>query len=170
LDSADHYLQLSFSPTAGNLYPLSNSGNMQYRIAKSNWDVLNQSDDYSYLPVSSFTLNSKVTVYYKGQLIFGQEPGNQSPARLVTASNTLAGQDVKITIFPNPVSNTLFVSVGQVSTNAAIEIINMQGQLLRVQPITKSVQDVSLAALPAGAYFIKVQNGNQFVIKKIVRQ
>jgi hypothetical protein len=170
LDSADHYLQLTFQPAAGNLYPLSNSGNMQYRITKSNWGALNQSDDYSYLPASSFTLNNKVTVYYKGQLIFGQEPGNQSPARLAAANSTLLDQDVKINIFPNPVSNTLFVNVGQVSANATLEIINMQGQLLHVQSITKSVQDVSLAALPGGAYFIKVRNGNQFVIKKIVKQ
>ena len=170
MGGADHYLELTFKPAAGQLYPLSNSGNMQYRISKSNWGVLEQSDDYSYLPVGSFTINNKVTVYYKGQLIFGQEPSSQLTTRLVPNNTASPEPDVKINVFPNPVSNTLFVSVGRLNANATLEIINLQGQLLRVQSLTKSVQDVSLFTLPNGTYLIKIRNGSQLVIKTIVKK
>jgi hypothetical protein len=173
LDGADHYLELTFKPAAGQLYPLSNSGNLQYRISKSNWGVLDQSDDYSYLPVSSFTVNNKVTVYNKGQLIFGQEPSGQSitaPARLAPANDALPEAAAAINVFPNPVSSTLFVSVGRLNANATLEIIDLNGKLLHTQLLTKSVQDVSLSALPNGAYFIKIRNGSQLTIKTIVKQ
>src|SRR6185437_11228975 len=42
LDSADTYFELAVDSSAGSLYPLSNTGNIQYRIAKSDWSNFNE--------------------------------------------------------------------------------------------------------------------------------
>jgi hypothetical protein len=62
---ADAYLEFGFKP--GILYPLSNTGNIQFRITKSDWSAFDQSNDYSY--------TGQITIYYKGKLISGVEPG-----------------------------------------------------------------------------------------------
>jgi gliding motility-associated-like protein len=75
INGADTYLELAVNAAAGTLYPLSTSGNIQYRIAKSDWSNFNELNDYSYLPKDVMKENNHITVYYKGQLIYGTEPG-----------------------------------------------------------------------------------------------
>jgi gliding motility-associated-like protein len=64
---------LSVDSSAGKLYPLSNTGNIQYRIAKTDWSAFNQANDYSFQAGASQE-NPHVCVYYQGQLIYGTEP------------------------------------------------------------------------------------------------
>ncbi len=47
LNGADTYLELSFT-APDSLYPASTTGNIQQRMAKSNWSAFNQADDHSY--------------------------------------------------------------------------------------------------------------------------
>ncbi len=74
LTGADTYFELAVNSSAGTLYPLSSSGNIQYRIVKADWSNFNESDDYSYLAKDVMKENNHITVYYKGQLIYGTEP------------------------------------------------------------------------------------------------
>jgi len=74
LNGADTYFELAVNASAGTLYPLSTSGNIQYRISKLDWSNFNELNDYSYLPKDIMKENSHITVYYKGQLIYGTEP------------------------------------------------------------------------------------------------
>lgn len=74
LNNADTYFELAINTAAGTLYPLSSSGNIQYRIAKSDWSNFNELNDYSYLAKDVMKENNHITVYYKGQLIYGTEP------------------------------------------------------------------------------------------------
>ncbi|GAA3962400.1 cellulose binding domain-containing protein [Mucilaginibacter dorajii] len=74
LSGADTYFELAVNTAAGTLYPLSSSGNIQYRITKADWSNFNESDDYSYLAKDVLKENNHITVYYKGQLIYGTEP------------------------------------------------------------------------------------------------
>ncbi|MDN5286319.1 MAG: Beta-mannanase/endoglucanase precursor [Mucilaginibacter sp.] len=81
LNGADTYFAIALNSSAGTLYPLSTTGNIQYRIAKTDWSNFNELNDYSYLSKDTLKANNHVTVYYKGQLIYGIEP---------TTSGTLA--------------------------------------------------------------------------------
>lgn len=168
---ADHYLELKADASKGLLYPLSNTGNIQYRIAKSNWGVLDQSDDHSYLPTDSFTLNNKVTVYYKGQLIWGVEPGAfvATQREAVSAGPDVMVQD-KIRLYPNPATDHLIVNVNKPAANALLEVWSMNGQLLRVHPLRSAVETISLKGLAAGVYYVQVQNGAVRTSAKVVKQ
>ncbi|SEO07724.1 Alginate lyase [Mucilaginibacter gossypiicola] len=114
---ADSYLEIAVNPAAGQLYPLSSSGNIQYRIAKADWSNFNELNDHSYLPKAAMAENSKITIYYKGQLIFGTEPAGslKSLKSLSTASGSTADQVFpaeeaadKPVLYPNPVSGSSF--------------------------------------------------------------
>ncbi|MEW2167122.1 glycoside hydrolase family 6 protein [Streptomyces sp. NPDC007084] len=69
---ADHYLEVGF--TSGSLAAGADSGDLQLRLAKSDWSNFDESDDYSHGANSSYADASKVTVYVAGALVWGTEP------------------------------------------------------------------------------------------------
>ena len=68
---ADHFLEVAF--TAGSL-AVGATASMDQLAVRTNSGTFNQSNDHSFLNASSFTQNSKVTVYVGGTLVFGTEP------------------------------------------------------------------------------------------------
>jgi gliding motility-associated-like protein len=101
LNGADTYFEIAINPSAGVLYPLSSSGNIQYRIAKSDWSAFNELNDYSYQPKGIMAENSHITIYYKGQLVYGKEPSlgtmaTKKPAVVVAAPLPVNNADVVV--------------------------------------------------------------------------
>lgn len=73
---ADTYLEVGFSSTAGSLDAGKDSGEIKVRFNKTDWSTFDQSNDYSYPgPTLDYTQTKTITVYYKGKLVWGQEPG-----------------------------------------------------------------------------------------------
>ncbi len=95
--NADHYLELSFSSAAGTLAPYASTGDIQNRMNKSDWSTITQSNDYSFDGTKTAYADwSKVTLYYKGALVWGTEPGGTAVAtNTPTKTNT-----------PGPVTST----------------------------------------------------------------
>ncbi|MDC0745665.1 cellulose binding domain-containing protein [Polyangium mundeleinium] len=72
---ADTYLTISFTPDAGVLVAGDNSGEIQARLHTQNFTTVNQTNDYSFDPMKvDFAEWSKVTLYSKGVLVWGNEP------------------------------------------------------------------------------------------------
>lgn len=69
---ADAYLEVSFA--AGALAPGASTGDIQLRVAKSDWSAFNQADDHSYRVSSSLADFDRVTGYSDGALTWGVEP------------------------------------------------------------------------------------------------
>ncbi|WP_209645289.1 glycoside hydrolase family 9 protein [Kibdelosporangium banguiense] len=69
---ADAYLEVSF--TSGSLAPGASTGEIQLRVAKTNWSTFNQADDHSYRTSNSLTDFDRVTAYSGGTLSWGVEP------------------------------------------------------------------------------------------------
>ncbi|QFZ21835.1 glycoside hydrolase family 9 protein [Saccharothrix syringae] len=69
---ADSYLQVSF--TAGTLAAGASTGDIQLRVAKSDWSTFNQADDHSYRVSATLTDFDRVTAYSGGTLVWGAEP------------------------------------------------------------------------------------------------
>nr|WP_224753658.1 glycoside hydrolase family 6 protein [Paenibacillus terricola] len=73
--TADTYLELSFSSAAGSIAAGGQTGDIQVRIAKSDWTNFSESNDYSFDGTkSSFADWNKVTLYNSGSLVWGIEP------------------------------------------------------------------------------------------------
>lgn len=73
---ADGYLQIAFADAAPVLAPRGDSGEIQIRFAKEDWSPYNEANDYSFAPeITDFSPAPHVTLYYKGKLMWGTEPG-----------------------------------------------------------------------------------------------
>jgi endoglucanase len=107
---ADGYLEIGFATTAGNLAANANSGEIQSRFARSDWTNYTQTGDYSFDPTkTAYTDWSKVTLYYKGGLVWGTEPGGSTPTNTptpVTPTRTNTPTPVTPTNTPTPVTPT----------------------------------------------------------------
>lgn len=73
------YVEYSFDASAGQLNADSNSGPIQNSFTKQDYSPFNQTDDYSYINKSNFTLNPRITAYLRGAdgipvVVWGQEP------------------------------------------------------------------------------------------------
>ncbi len=72
---ADAYLEVGFTSTTATLAAGATTGDLQLRVTKSDWSAFNESNDFSWRTASStYTDNSKVSVYVDGKLVSGQEP------------------------------------------------------------------------------------------------
>ncbi|HEX6429144.1 MAG TPA: LamG-like jellyroll fold domain-containing protein, partial [Niastella sp.] len=106
--NADRYLEFALDSTAGVFYPSSNTGSVQFRITKTDWSSFVQTNDHSYLVTNALIENSRITIYYKGNLIYGIEPGPIT-ARVETTDKPAINNDLQtgailVTVRPNPVS------------------------------------------------------------------
>lgn len=77
-----------------------------------------------------------------------------------------------ISLFPNPVQNSLSVDLGT-SLDHPIEVavydfIGQELVKLIVKPNTRSI-NVDTSELETGVYFIKIQNGSQELVRKFVK-
>ncbi|MEZ0542100.1 cellulose binding domain-containing protein [Fibrella arboris] len=80
------YVEYSFTQGAGSLAPGANSGAIQGYFTKADYSGLNELDDYSYATVrDQLVANPRITAYYDGVLIAGQEPGTVTPVRQIRA-------------------------------------------------------------------------------------
>lgn len=72
---ADTYLELSFAAGAGTIAAGGQSGDIQIRVAKSDWTNFDETNDYSFDSTkSALTDWSKVTLYDGSTLVWGVEP------------------------------------------------------------------------------------------------
>lgn len=114
--NADVYLELKLSP--GTFYPLNSTGDIEYRINKNDWSAFTQTNDYSFR-TGSMAENPKITLYHKGQLIYGTEPNALSaPVYMSTeapekVSFTPANAESASTIvYPNPSYGSFTLTLG----------------------------------------------------------
>ncbi|MFE9425901.1 cellulose binding domain-containing protein [Kitasatospora sp. NPDC006697] len=85
--TADHYLEISFGAGAGTLQPGAASGDLQLRLYRSDWQNVNQADDYSFNAAdTAYTPSTQVTGYLNGNLVWGTEPGGGVPSSSPTSA------------------------------------------------------------------------------------
>jgi hypothetical protein len=78
--TADRYLEVGFTAGAGSLAAGQNTGDLQLRFYRADWQTLTQSDDYSFNGAQTAYANwPKVTVQDNGALIYGTAPAGNDP-------------------------------------------------------------------------------------------
>ncbi len=69
-----YYLQLHFSPAAGQLAPRGGSAEIKMRIHKPDWSAYNQGEDFSFGSATSYTAWPRIPLFEAGRLIWGEVP------------------------------------------------------------------------------------------------
>ncbi|KAF3469165.1 cellulose binding domain-containing protein [Streptomyces sp. Tu 3180] len=78
--TADRYLEIGFTPSAGSLAPGADTGDMQLRFHRSTWQTLRQSDDYSFGgSQTAYADWNKVTAQLAGATVWGTAPEGNDP-------------------------------------------------------------------------------------------
>jgi len=73
----------------------------------------------------------------------------------------------KITVFPNPATDKLFIETFQ---NSSIEISNIEGQILQSFITKENNTTLDISSLAKGIYFIKVINENGIATEKFIKE
>lgn len=75
----------------------------------------------------------------------------------------------RFSVFPNPSTDCLYVSVqGDQSTTIA-EFFNLNGQLLFREALTCGVNKLNINHYPAGSYLLKISNAHYSTVNKIIK-
>jgi autotransporter-associated beta strand protein len=73
-------------------------------------------------------------------------------------------------IYPIPVVSTLNIKVNEVHTGAKLELYNALGMKIKSQRLTNTLQEMSFEELPSGIYVLHIINGNNVIMKKVIKQ
>ncbi|MFD9543337.1 cellulose binding domain-containing protein [Streptomyces sp. NPDC060022] len=77
---ADRYLEIAFTSGAGSLAPGADTGDMQLRFHRADWQSLRQSDDYSFgAERTAYGDWSRITAQLGGVTAWGEAPGGNGP-------------------------------------------------------------------------------------------
>lgn len=72
-----------------------------------------------------------------------------------------------VDIYPNPATDVLYIDVLQ---NSELEILNIEGQILRNLIINSDHATLDVSGFAEGLYFVKVKNERGFCVKKFVKE
>jgi hypothetical protein len=89
---------------------------------------------------------------------------------LLSSGVPLNPQEIGIEVFPNPTEQSVILSLEKVTnTKTNAELIDSQGKTFFQQEIKEEKTTISLQAIPAGMYFIRVLQGDKVLVKKIIK-
>lgn len=83
------------------------------------------------------------------------------------ASTPSVDNDPQFEIYPNPAADNITIIYPK---KATIEIINIEGQILKTINTESTKTTINLENLPGGVYIIKATSGRGVVIKKFVKE
>ncbi|WP_289056031.1 T9SS type A sorting domain-containing protein [Carboxylicivirga marina] len=73
-------------------------------------------------------------------------------------------------VFPNPVTNDLFISCRHFRKNTLCEVYSLEGKRLTSKICNESLSRISMTDLECGIYFVKIIKSNQSYTYKIIKE
>jgi len=89
--------------------------------------------------------------------------------RMRNAVGTINSDASVINVYPNPVNETLTIQLGTLNTGAVMQLYNASGVLVKTERLITSTTALSVKALPAGVYYVRIKNGETTITHKIVK-
>ncbi len=77
---------------------------------------------------------------------------------------------VKINVYPNPSSGSITIEIPEsIGLSARLQVIDGMGQPIMDLPITRHIQQLDISSLRAGIYYIRVGDGTNRIISKLMK-
>jgi hypothetical protein len=77
---------------------------------------------------------------------------------------------LNINIYPNPTTGVFTVNVAQINPKATITVYSVIGQVIMHTQVLNNKTNIDLSIQDKGVYFVKIQNGEEVVIERIIKQ
>ena len=85
---------------------------------------------------------------------------------IVTGLNDISGKR-NIYIYPSPATNFLTI---ETFNKSRVDVINMEGQLMKCLTVNEGNTTIDVSLFPSGVYVVRMETGNEFVMKKFVKE
>lgn len=96
--------------------------------------------------------------------------GNIAYSKVVTVFNN-SSKDFSINAFPNPVQQSLSISInGNIGNNATIEVVDVFGKILMQQAVQSNNEQIDCSMLPVGLYLLRYNDEINNRVLKINKQ
>ena len=92
-----------------------------------------------------------------------------SASAAVSGAVAVSTQPLKIAAYPNPVTDKLNIQFNEDLKDNKISLMNANGQLVYGGRLNNLHTTIDMAAMPAGAYVLKIENGAKAFVKKIIK-
>lgn len=74
-----------------------------------------------------------------------------------------------VRVYPNPMANELIVETGADNEPVQVELANINGQVIYQQTLTSGLSSIFATGWPVGIYFLKLTNGNNSKVVRLVK-
>lgn len=178
---ADHYLDITFDGTLGQIAPLSETGTLKVRITKTDWTDFDLTNDYSNNQNSGWMEQDRIAIYYYGKLLFGEMPtmdGDSTAMARKNLSDEGSSKRVEeerevstVKIYPNPTQDKLQIKVAASSTKPVeVSIFNTNGILMERRTIEDSTTTWDVSHYASGIYFMYVNRSGMRTVHKVIKE
>ena len=75
-----------------------------------------------------------------------------------------------MSVYPNPTTSLLNITVNEVHSGATLELYNSLGIKVLSQILKSTSEVMYLDRLPSGMYYLNINNGNEITVKKIIKE
>lgn len=93
---------------------------------------------------------------------------------VVTSVPTVPSQDMKVSVYPNPFADRVYLSVGKLLKDVNIQLTDITGKIIFANYYAhlpaQSTSQLPLQKLSSGIYYIRIQTPQHQTIIKLVRQ
>ena len=116
----------------------------------------------------SSVAHSLNAMYFSGSMP-GYAVGNEIVMKYTDPSglDNNAFSETNFNLYPNPATKSLTI---ETSKNATVEIVNMQGQLVKAIPNISNKTSIDISGLQDGMYFVKLTTDEGSVVRKFVKE
>lgn len=149
---------------AAGIAAINKTGNTQFRVSFPN---TNANADYIDFNTGNATVDTNITTVGLAEYMNSAKPFldiNYTVPLSVDAYDSLSN----VVLYPNPVKNNFTVN-GLDSSMYQLQIVSIQGQVIKEVRNFQNEQSVDINQLANGIYFVRIQNGTQFKIIKILK-
>ncbi|MDR3680432.1 MAG: T9SS type A sorting domain-containing protein [Flavipsychrobacter sp.] len=120
-----------------------------------------------YLTVDFYDPANAANTFSETYIVAYNGSDNNPPKKEAGVSALVAND---ISVYPNPASNDLAVTVPDITDVTSISICDIYGRQIQQQTVNNSVSHLDVSSLSSGTYFIQIHmSNNNSITKKFIR-
>jgi predicted secreted hydrolase len=165
----NHY-QINWNASTAGTFPI--GGYRVYRSTSNDgyWKYIGTTTGLTY---NDYAASTDTLYYYTVSSFDNQTAISASGyAAAITNIKNITEDDNSIMVYPNPANNQITIDFPAFTTNnnTKMELLNLDGKLLKNKNIVKSKTQLDVSDLPSGIYVLKLTDNNGIMVKRFTKK